>query len=188
MVVHNGENIHSGEKQTLDSALQKIEEGSSAIQLLTRQYTRTISDLERQTTEKTQLVEELSKKLEKSEKRAKEAQRKAEELNNFKNTNYASLIQEIFEQPKKEFGHSMKEFEQSMQDQSNKSVKNVVKYAVISILIALFTATVSSISSTLYILKISHDSTENIKTTFQEFADERKVDDSREINDRLHRR
>ena len=181
MIVHDGENIHSGEKQTLDKALQKIEEGSSAIQTFTRQYTRTITDLERQTAEKTQLIEELTKKLEKSEKKAKEAQRKAEDVNDFKNTNYASLIQEIFEQPKEELG-------QSIRDQSSKSVKIVVKYAIISILISLVTATISSFSATLYILKISRDSAENITTTVQELVDDRKLERSREINDRLNRR
>lgn len=184
MFVHNGENMQSDEKQTLDSALKKIEEGSSAIQHLTRQYTRTVSDLERQTTEKTQLIEELTKKLERSEKKAKEAQKKAEEVSDFKKTNYASLIQELFEKPQEELG-------QSILGQSNKSVKIILKYAVISILISLVTATVSSISATLFILKISHDSTENITTNVQELVDAvdaRKVDTSREIDDRRIRR
>ena len=181
MVIHSGENKHSGEKQTLDNALQKIEEGSSAIQLFTRQYTRTISDLERQATEKNLLIDELTKKLEKSEKKAKEAERKAEDVNDFKNTHYAPLIREIFEQPKEEL-------EKSMREQSNKSVKIVVKYAVISILFSLITATVSSFSATLYILKMSHDSTENITTSVQELVDDRKVESSREINDRRNRR
>lgn len=183
MFVHNGENIHSDEKKTLDNALQKIEEGSSAIQNFTRHYTRTISDLERQATEKTQLIEELTQKLEKSEKKAKEAQRKAEDVSDFKNTNYASLIQEIFERPKEKFG-------KSMLDQSNKSVNIVIKYAVISVVISLAIVTISSISTTLYILKINRDATENITTNIQELINEADAGraGSRDIDDRRNRR
>ena len=183
MFVHEGENMQSDEKQALDKALKKIEEGSNAIHHFTRQFTRTISDLERQMTEKTQLVEELTKKLEKSKKDVEEAQKKAKEAKNFSDKNYAPLIQELFEKPQEELS-------QVMLEKSDKSVKTVFKYAVVSILVSLVTATVSSISATLYILKVSHNSTENITTTVQELVDEadtRRVDNSREINDRRNR-
>ena len=80
---------------------------------------------------------------------------------------------------------------QSILGQSNKSVKIILKYAVISILVSLVTATASSISATLFILKISHDSTETITTNVQELVDAvdaRKVDTGREIDDRRIRR
>ena len=184
MFVHDGENMQSDEKQTLDTALKKIEEGSSAIHHFTRQFTRKISELERQTTEKTQLIEELTQKLEKSEKEAEEAQKKAEEAKIFMDKNYSYLIQEFFEKPKEEL-------KQSMIERSDESVKVVFKYAVISILVSLVTATISSISATFYILKVGHDSTKEITNTVQEFVDKvetRQVDNTREIDDRRNRR
>ena len=184
MFVHDGENMQSEEKQTLDNALKKIEEGSSAIHQFTRQFTRKISDLERQTTEKTQLIEELTEKLKKSEKKAEEAQKKAEAAKSFMDTNYSYLIQDFFEKPKEEL-------KQSMIERSNESVKVVCKYAAISIIASLVTAIISSISATFYILKVSYDSTQQITNTVQELVeevDDRQVDTSREINDRLNRR
>ncbi|MDJ0705988.1 MAG: hypothetical protein QNJ46_22185 [Leptolyngbyaceae cyanobacterium MO_188.B28] len=184
MFIQDGENRQSDEKQTLDIALKKIEEGSTAIHHFTRQFTRKFSELERQTTEKSQLVEELTKKLEKSEKKAEEAQKKAEEAKHFMDANYSYLIQDFFEKPKEEF-------RQSMLDRSNESVKVVFKYAVISILVSLVTATISSISATFYILKVSHDSTQEITTTVQGLVDDvdaQQVSNSREIDDRRNRR